>query len=79
MLTHNGGQLVSDTGAIITASSGKQNKAELFRKEVALLEPTLYQAAIRWLEEELSLERVIWRGVELVANLSHRRFVGGEG
>ncbi len=57
-----------DSGEVLTAPSGAANKAKLFQTAVAMLDPELYQAAVRWLEEEPTLERVIWRSVELVAN-----------
>jgi hypothetical protein len=55
-----------DSGETLTAPCGAANKADLFKQAVALLDPDLYQAAVHWLEDEPSLERILWRGVELV-------------
>lgn len=69
-----------ESGEVLTAPAGKQNKAGLFKNAVALLDPDLYAAALRWLEDEPALERVIWRGVELVANSRVETFPGaGDG
>lgn len=56
------------SGEVLTAPSGKQHKAALLQQVTALLDPELYEAAIRWIEDEPALERVIWRGVDLVAS-----------
>lgn len=64
-----------ESGEALTAPSGKENKAELFQQVIALLDPELYLAALRWLEEEPGLERVIWRGVEIVANSGVETFL----
>jgi len=64
------------SGAVLTAPSGKQSKAELFQKAIAMLDPDLYAAVVRWIETEPTLERVIWRGVELVANGGVETFPG---
>ncbi len=42
-------------------------KGEAFQFVLSLLDPDLYEAASRWIEAEPGLERVIWRGAELVA------------
>ena len=57
-----------ESGEVLTAPSGKQNKAELYQQVIGMLDPELYAAAVRRIKDEPSLERVIWRGVELVAN-----------
>lgn len=65
-----------ESGEVLTAPCGKHNKAELYQQVIALLDPELFQAAVRWIEAEPTLERVIWRGVELVANCGVELFTG---
>jgi len=54
-----------ETGEIITAPSG--HKHELFTAVIAMLDNDLYTAAVNWLNDTPQLERLAWRGVELVA------------
>jgi len=60
--------LEPESGEILSAPPGPKNKAQLFQAALALLEPDLNDAAANWIDEEPTLERVIWRGAELVAN-----------
>lgn len=55
-----------ESGQTLTAPSGR--KHELFRAAVAILDPDLFQAAERIIESHPQLERVAWRGVELVCD-----------
>lgn len=55
-----------DSGEILTAPPGKENKADLFRAAVGMLDPDLYAAAQRMIENQPQLERVVWRAVEIV-------------
>jgi hypothetical protein len=59
-------QWISPDGEIITAPA--KAKGELFRHAVAVLDPELARAANRMIEADPQLERVVWRGVEIVAN-----------
>ena len=65
-----------ESGQVLTAPAGPANKAELFRAAVGLLDPDLYASAAAWLEIEPQLERVVWKGVELVANNAVETFPG---
>src|SRR5690606_5784143 len=56
------------SGEILTAPSGAENKAQLFRAAVGILDPDLHAAALRMIEAQPQLERVVWKGVEIVAN-----------
>ena len=56
------------SGEILTAPSGAENKAQLFRAVVGILDPDLHAAAQRMIEAQPQLERVGWKGVEIVAN-----------
>lgn len=57
-----------DSGEIITAPSGAENKAHLFRAAIGILDPELHAAALRMIEAQPQLERVVWKAVEIVAN-----------
>lgn len=57
-----------DSGEVFTFPSGKQGKAAAWRFAVAMLDPDLYDAAERIIARHPQLERVTWRGVELVLN-----------
>lgn len=59
-------QWVSPDGEIVTAPS--KSKAELFRAAVAVLDPELDTAVRTFLAADPQLERVMWRGVEIVVN-----------
>ena len=54
------------TGEVLTAPSGAANKASLFQAAVAMLEPELYATAIALIDKNPQLERVTWKGVEIV-------------
>lgn len=54
-----------NSGEILTAPA--KQKQELFRAAVAILDPELYATAEQIIERHPQLERVTWRGVELVA------------
>lgn len=56
------------SGEVLTAPSGAENKAQLFRAAVGLLDPDLYAAALRMIEAQPQLERVVWKGVEIVTS-----------
>jgi hypothetical protein len=57
-----------DSGEILTAPSGPENKAQLFRAAVGIFDPDLHAAALRMIEAQPQLERVVWKAVEIVAN-----------
>ena len=63
-----------ESGEILTAPSG--HKHELFKAMVGMLEPDLYDAVHNWLEDEPYLERILWRGAELVASNGVETFPG---
>ena len=54
------------SGEILTAPS--KQKHDLFKTAVAMLDPNLFAAATHWISHTPQLERIIWRGVELVAS-----------
>lgn len=56
---------VAPDGEILTAPSGC--KHDLFKAAVAMLDDDLFTAASLWIGRTPQLERLIWRGVELVA------------
>ena len=53
------------SGTVLTATS-KQEKPALFKAAVAMLDPDLYASAERMIEDNPQLERVVWKGVEIV-------------
>ena len=55
-----------DNGEIHTAPSGR--KHDLFKAAVAMLDDDLFTAAIHWIGHTPQLERVIWKGVDIVAS-----------
>jgi hypothetical protein len=55
-----------DSGEILAAPSGKANKQNLFRAVVGMLDPDLSTAAERMIANNPQLERVVWKGVEIV-------------
>ena len=55
-----------ESGEILTAPSGAANKATLFQAAIGILEPELYTAATALINDHPQLERVAWKGVELV-------------
>jgi hypothetical protein len=55
-----------DSGEIFTFPRGKQGKVEAFHFAISMLDPELYQAAQRLIEQHPQLERVTWKAVELV-------------
>jgi hypothetical protein len=57
---------IPTTGEILTAPAGAANKATLFQAAVGMLDPDLYAAAAALIEDHPQLERVTWKGVELV-------------
>lgn len=57
-----------DSGEVLTAPAGPQNRADLFRAVVGMLDPDLYAAAERMIAKQPQLERVVWKAVELVVN-----------
>lgn len=59
--------LEPESGEILTAPSGAENKAQLFQAALSLLDPDLANAAVSWLNEEPYLERTIWKAAEIVA------------
>lgn len=63
-----------DSGEIFTAPA--KQKHELFKALVGMLEPGLYDAVHRWLEDEPYLERILWRGAELAATNGVETFPG---
>jgi hypothetical protein len=56
-----------ESGEVLTVPSGKDNKAFLFQTAISMLDLDLHKTASQWIADEPTLERVIWRGVELVA------------
>ena len=54
-----------NSGEILTAPA--KQKQELFRAVIAILDPELFATAEHIIERHPQLERVTWRGVELVA------------
>lgn len=68
-----------DSGQILTAPSGAQNKAQLFQTAVGLLDPDLYAAAARMIEAQPQLERVVWKAVEIVATNGVEAFAVPQG
>jgi len=54
------------SGEVFTAPPGAANKASLFQAAVGMLEPELYAAAIALIDDHPQLERVTWKGVEIV-------------
>ena len=54
------------TGEVFTAPAGAANKTSLFQAAVGMLEPELYEAAIALIADHPQLERVTWKGVEIV-------------
>lgn len=63
-----------DSGEMLTAPSGAANKASLFQAVIGMLDPDLYAAAGRMIEKNPQLERVVWKGVELVSNNAVENF-----
>ena len=57
-----------DSGEIFQFPSGKQGKAEAWKFAISMLDPELHETAQRMIERQPTLERTIWRAVELVAN-----------
>ena len=55
------------SGEVFTFESGKANKAAAWRFALSMLDPDLHDAAQRWADETPQLERVIWKGAEIVA------------
>ena len=55
-----------DSGEILTAPSGQ--KHQLFKAAVGLLDPALYDAALRVIENNPQLERVTWKAVEIITS-----------
>jgi hypothetical protein len=56
-----------ESGEILTAPSGAENKAQLFQAALSILEPDLANAACAWIAEEPYLERTVWKAAEIVA------------
>jgi uncharacterized Zn finger protein len=57
-------QWITPDGEIVSAPA--KSKAELFRQAVAILDPQLDAAVREIIEVDPQLERVVWRGAELV-------------
>lgn len=67
-----------ESGTVLTAAS-KQEKPALFKAAVALLDPDLYAASIRMIERHPQLERVVWRGTELICEGKVEVFATAQG
>jgi hypothetical protein len=57
-----------ESGEMFTFPSGAQGKAAAWRFAVSMLDPELFGMAQRIIARHPQLERVTWRGVELVLN-----------
>lgn len=55
-----------DSGEMFTFESGKAGKAQAWRFAISMLYPEIYATAERIIYRHPQLERVTWRGVELV-------------
>ena len=56
-----------ESGEVFTFPSGKENKAAAWRFALSMLDSDLHDAAQRWADETPQIERLIWKGAELVA------------